>query len=773
MTSAIDTTSKSGCDYGNESSDKGGSSHNHEPPRSSQHSSPSTNPTRTQLMNGQHPLQSLKYDSTDDSTPETHIPHDEDEHGEKKDDAETDVDNTTSKTGPNITNVPQQQNLQDHNALESQQVHHRARLLRRRLPGGGEGSQVRVQQQEQQQRQPPESPKYPDSPYSNSNHNKNDNSQRSLVSGASFASETDRGDGMLTSYQSPEVARTAKVRDSATIKGWYTETDNDGNLLHSPNVYVRKNSDKSQSVTKPTDSDDPDGSGDQNSDPSQDDRRRSGGGRRGRGSGAAESNSNSNDDDGDRYDEKRHQDYEDDDDDENDMVHRHGSRLWRARLFIGRLVNHEYVQITIILLIVLNAIMMGLSTMDWVTDNQTVEDVFNKIDRGFLVIFTLEVSMQLFYLGTALFQDAWLIFDLCIVVLSWSFESLQIVRAFRIFRAFRLVTRVKPLRDLVLAVGAVLPRMYAIAALLLIIFYVFAVLFTELFSELVYEGDVNYFKTLDASLFTCMEMMTLEWASIARETIEQVSWAWAPFTAFIAISGFIVYNLIVAVVVEAVAVTEHQVRVMDGMQSDSPAAQLEEAQERIDLIRCHLEDMLRTQNQVQEMIERMAGQLLHLETERMKAEHREILLRNEMNRRAQFQRSMESSRQIAPLERNFLMERERRDSQRRSMRQGSEEIVRSNSSKSLQNDSRPVDSLSNTVHGDNVSRNLGLRDRSRLRRQGSGSASAGGTPNGRRTGTGSNRSIMSKSGSSRSGSSAGSDGASWRGLLAIHPSDKL
>ena len=57
--------------------------------------------------------------------------------------------------------------------------------------------------------------------------------------------------------------------------------------------------------------------------------------------------------------------------------------------------------------------------------------------------------MQLFYLGFALFLDGWLVFDLAIVILSWSFESMQIVRAFRIFRAFRLVTRVKPLRDLV------------------------------------------------------------------------------------------------------------------------------------------------------------------------------------------------------------------------------------------------------------------------------------------------------------------------------------
>mmetsp|Transcript_16051 Transcript_16051/g.44974 ORF Transcript_16051/g.44974 Transcript_16051/m.44974 type:complete len:770 (-) Transcript_16051:1028-3337(-) len=318
--------------------------------------------------------------------------------------------------------------------------------------------------------------------------------------------------------------------------------------------------------------------------------------------------------------------------------------LWKVRMLVGQVVNHEYMQLFIIFLIVLNAIFMGVATFDFVTEDPETDRAFDRIDQVFLVVFTVEIAAQLFYLGSTLFSDGWLIFDLLIVIISWSFEGLQIVRAFRVFRAFRLITRVKPLRDLIMAIGAVLPRMYAIGALLLLIFYIFSVLFTELFKDLPLEE--NYFNRLDASLFTCMEMMTLEWGGIARSVMDHKDWAWAPFVAFIALTGFIVFNLIVAVVCDAVAITEKTVRELDGYETDTTEARLEEAQERIDLLQSHINDMLRTQQAVQDMIEGMAGEMMHLEAERKRSEQRAVDLRIEFDRRLEYQRAMESQQQV-------------------------------------------------------------------------------------------------------------------------------
>ena len=287
----------------------------------------------------------------------------------------------------------------------------------------------------------------------------------------------------------------------------------------------------------------------------------------------------------------------------------------RFRLFCGKLINNEYVQLGMIGLIIINAVLMGVATFDFVTEFAQTANTFQKVDTGFLTIFTMELVMQAIYYGWHLLQDAWLIFDLLIISLSWALDGLQIIRAFRIFRAFRLITRIKVLRDLVTAIGEVIPRMTAIGALLILIFYIFAVLFTELFQDLTLSQ--NYFKTLDASLFTCYEMMTLEWADLAREVMEKEYWAWAPFLAFIAITGFIVFNLIIAVICDAVSIVDRVAREREaaarGEKLESVDEKLEFAQEKIDELSDRVEDMMKHQKDMQDMLELLATELYRME----------------------------------------------------------------------------------------------------------------------------------------------------------------
>jgi hypothetical protein len=116
----------------------------------------------------------------------------------------------------------------------------------------------------------------------------------------------------------------------------------------------------------------------------------------------------------------------------------------------GMFVNDSRIQLAIIVLISINAIMMGISTYPIVRENDDVNQVFETIDKIFLITFTVELSLQFVYLGSRLFLDGWLLFDFIIIVTSWSFAEVQIVRAFRIFRALRLATRVKIMRNLLL-----------------------------------------------------------------------------------------------------------------------------------------------------------------------------------------------------------------------------------------------------------------------------------------------------------------------------------
>ena len=122
----------------------------------------------------------------------------------------------------------------------------------------------------------------------------------------------------------------------------------------------------------------------------------------------------------------------------------------------GKMVNNCRVQNFIVICIAINAIMMGIGTYKFVKENPLAYDTFWIADLVFLIIFTIELLLQFIYHGPKMLLDGWLLFDLIVVIPSWVgvaeieyFDSIQILRAFRIFRALRLVTRIKVMRDLI------------------------------------------------------------------------------------------------------------------------------------------------------------------------------------------------------------------------------------------------------------------------------------------------------------------------------------
>ena len=223
------------------------------------------------------------------------------------------------------------------------------------------------------------------------------------------------------------------------------------------------------------------------------------------------------------------------------------------RSLCGTVVNHPRVQLAMVALISLNALLMGVATFDF---SESVAEIFEAVDRIFLIIFTIELGLHLIHLGLKLFLDGWLVFDFAIILVSWSFATLQVIRAFRILRSLRLLTRVKVLKNLISALLSVVPKLAAICTLLLLVFYIFAVMMTQLFKNL-YEDhltDEDYFGRLDLSLFTLFQMMTLDgWSDVAHQVINVYPWAWMPFVAFVTATGFIMVNLMIAVICDAVS----------------------------------------------------------------------------------------------------------------------------------------------------------------------------------------------------------------------------
>ena len=109
-----------------------------------------------------------------------------------------------------------------------------------------------------------------------------------------------------------------------------------------------------------------------------------------------------------------------------------------------------------------------------------------------------------------------------------------------------------------MALLGTLPQLSATFGLLALVLYTFAVLFTGMFGDL--DLSEPYFDGLFGTMLTLFQMMTGDFTGIMRECMAYYWWAWIPIVIFILISGFVVFNVIVAVVCDGVATMKEQER---------------------------------------------------------------------------------------------------------------------------------------------------------------------------------------------------------------------
>jgi len=228
-------------------------------------------------------------------------------------------------------------------------------------------------------------------------------------------------------------------------------------------------------------------------------------------------------------------------------IDRTGADL-RART--ARFLNERWVQTLIIVLIVLNAVTLGLETSPSIMAAHGA--LLHAIDSTLLAIFTVEIALRIFAFRARFFKDPWGLFDLIVVGISFApaSEGFSVLRALRILRVLRLVSAVPRLRLVVEAMLAALPGMGSIVVLMLLLYYVFAVMGAKLFGAV----SPEKFGTLGDSLFTLFQLMTLEgWSTdIAKPIMAELPWAWLYFVVFILVATFVVLNLFIGVIVESI-----------------------------------------------------------------------------------------------------------------------------------------------------------------------------------------------------------------------------
>lgn len=202
----------------------------------------------------------------------------------------------------------------------------------------------------------------------------------------------------------------------------------------------------------------------------------------------------------------------------------------------------------IITLILVNAATLGLETSPRIV--ASYGPLLTVIDHVALYIFVAELLVKVYAYRWEFLRDPWNLFDTAVVGVSLlpSTGSLSVLRALRVLRVLRLVSAVPRMRFVVESLVRSLPGLGSIGCLLLLFFYVYAVMATKLYGERFPE----WFGDLWSSMFSLFQIMTLEgWAEIAREVMAVSPWAWLFFLVFILIGTFTVLNLFIAVIVNA------------------------------------------------------------------------------------------------------------------------------------------------------------------------------------------------------------------------------
>ena len=236
------------------------------------------------------------------------------------------------------------------------------------------------------------------------------------------------------------------------------------------------------------------------------------------------------------------------------MLFNNEFQIKKTKVKVRRFVEGALFQNFILAVIIINSIPLGVMTYPKIMT--VAGPLLHLICNICVGIFTIEIILKLYVYGKNFFKSGWNNFDFIIVAISLvptggAFSSFRVFRILRALRALRLITQLEKLRVIVQAIIDSIPNVGWASVLLLIIFYIFSIMGTTLFAA----DFPDWFGSIGKSMYTLFQVMTLEsWSmGIARPVISLHPFAWMYFISFILISSFIVMNVIVGVVVNAIS----------------------------------------------------------------------------------------------------------------------------------------------------------------------------------------------------------------------------
>lgn len=220
---------------------------------------------------------------------------------------------------------------------------------------------------------------------------------------------------------------------------------------------------------------------------------------------------------------------------------------------LKRIADSPVFQNSILVVIVINALALGLQTYDGI--DREFGDVLTIVDETCLAIFCVEILIRIGAYGSRpqdFFKNGWNVFDFVVVgavFLPGTRENVTLLRLIRLFRVVRLVSVLPDLRVLVRGMAQSIPPIASLAVLAILVMYIYGMVGWIIF----HEGDPENWGTIGQAMLTLFVMMTLEsWPDLLSSAMDVTNWAWVYFVSYILLASFLIINVVIAIIISAV-----------------------------------------------------------------------------------------------------------------------------------------------------------------------------------------------------------------------------
>lgn len=205
---------------------------------------------------------------------------------------------------------------------------------------------------------------------------------------------------------------------------------------------------------------------------------------------------------------------------------------------------HKY----ILIVILINAITVGLSTWPFITEN--FGGFLSFVEDFTIFLFIVEIGTRLWVQRKNFFREGWNLFDIFVIVLSLipHEAGFSILRSFRILKSLSFMETNPHLSHIVNVLLKIWPRIFMALSLLGLSFYILGVIGVELFST----SFPAEFGNLGYSMLTLFALMQSDgYGEITNMVMEVYPWAWIYFVSVTVILALVMMNLFVGIIVDA------------------------------------------------------------------------------------------------------------------------------------------------------------------------------------------------------------------------------